>query len=276
MSSDGAEWTHGDIVQYTQIYGTICILSAVVVYGYVLHLVPPERRDGKRVSFKERLSFFLMTAPPGFALEIAMALMSIGSCVVFVWESYLDESPLWMFWTELFFSTYFAFQYFLGMYVSGNKIAYMMQLQPVVDAATVTPVFFLFFTSTYSLSGGNVGFLRFSRIMKFARVLRLLRLLRLRNRLPLPPSPVSTSRSRAASSPASWATSARAAAACWQPSSARSIRRRARWSATGRCTTCRRLRGSSTRRCATTSPLARRTTRAASRRWWRRAASATT
>ena len=53
-----------------------------------------------------------------------------------------------------------------------------MQLQPLVDVLTVTPVFILFFSATYSLSEGSVGFLRFSRIMKFARVLRLLRLLR--------------------------------------------------------------------------------------------------
>lgn len=55
---------------------------------------------------------------------------------------------------------------------------YAVQLQPLVDVLTVTPVFILFFSATYSLSEGSVGFLRFSRIMKFARVLRLLRLLR--------------------------------------------------------------------------------------------------
>lgn len=172
------EWSHEEQISYTDTYGAGCIVFAALTYAYVLRQVPKQRRDGKVVPFQPRLAFFLTSSPTGFALEVLMAVFSIGSCVVFVWESYLPQSPLWMFWIELLFSTFFAFQYFLGYYVAGNKLAYVTQLQPLVDAVTVTPVFILFFSGTYSLSGGNVGFLRFSRVMKFARVLRLLRLLR--------------------------------------------------------------------------------------------------
>ena len=127
--------------------------------------------------FKTRCKFYLMTSTRGQILEVIMAIEAVLSCSVFVTETYTGDTELWMFLSELIFSTGFTFHYALSLYVADNKVSHMCSLQAVVDKLTVPPVFIVFALGDYRFSGG-VGFLRFSRIMKFTRVLRLLRLLR--------------------------------------------------------------------------------------------------
>ena len=78
----------------------------------------------------------------------------------------------------MLFSVFFTFQYLLGLFVAPSRWRFVLSLHPLVDAVTVIPVLILYFSGTFTLTGGSVSFLRFSRVMKFARVLRLLRILR--------------------------------------------------------------------------------------------------
>lgn len=57
-----------------------------------------------------------------------MAIFSVASCTVFILETYLEDvyNPtlsLFLFWSELLFSTFFAFQYVLGLYLTSKKFA---------------------------------------------------------------------------------------------------------------------------------------------------------
>ena len=56
--------------------------------------------------------YVLSTHWTGQAIELVMALMSVLSCVTFVWETYLEKAaPLWMFWAEVLFSMSFSVNY---------------------------------------------------------------------------------------------------------------------------------------------------------------------
>ena len=102
--------------------------------------------------------------------------MSIASCVSFIVDTYTKEMEVWMLYAEIVFSTFFAFQYLVGLYAAERKLNYMLSLQPIVDVVTVIPFFLLLYYGGAETQG--IGFLRVSRIMKFARVLRLLRIVR--------------------------------------------------------------------------------------------------
>lgn len=158
----------------------VTFVAATVVcalyYGFVFKQVPQKRS----LNYKGRLALYLATSKAGTINDFVMAVFSIGSCVLFVWETYLPEelgTPLWMFCTELVFSTAFTFQYFVSLYTTHNVVGYLFSLQAMVDVVTIIPVYITLAAGQFSLQAG-VGFLRFSRVMKFTRVLRLLRLFR--------------------------------------------------------------------------------------------------
>lgn len=157
----------------------VFLASAVVLGSYYLLIVfsVPAKRN---LNYKGRLSLYIAQSMFGTANDIIMAIFSVLSCVLFVWETYLpddDGTPVWMFSTEVVFSTGFALQYFLLLYTAPNVPVFLVSMQAMVDCVTTIPVFVTLFSNQYSLSSG-VGFLRFSRVMKFTRVLRLLRLIR--------------------------------------------------------------------------------------------------
>mmetsp|Transcript_26577 Transcript_26577/g.92376 ORF Transcript_26577/g.92376 Transcript_26577/m.92376 type:complete len:1263 (-) Transcript_26577:93-3881(-) len=155
---------------------TASVVACILYYGIIFRRVPPKRS----LNYKGRLALYLATSKAGTINDLVMAVFSIGSCVLFVWETYLppeEGTPLWMFCTELVFSTSFTFQYFVSLYTTHNVIQYLISLQAMVDVVTIIPVYVTLAAASYSLSAG-VGFLRFSRVMKFTRVLRLLRLFR--------------------------------------------------------------------------------------------------
>jgi hypothetical protein len=106
-----------------------------------------------------------------------------------------DLLQICIFAGEILFSTFFTYQYVLGLYIAVSKVRYVLGLQPVIDTVTIPPVFLVLFMGYTSLSAldsdsepvavpgevdksDNMSFWRFARIMKFARVLRLLRLFR--------------------------------------------------------------------------------------------------
>jgi len=65
----------------------------------------------------------LLASPLGTLVcgqDIIMAVFSILSCILFVWETYSPDAgtPIWMFSTEVVFSTGFAMQYLLGFYTA--------------------------------------------------------------------------------------------------------------------------------------------------------------
>lgn len=117
-------------------------------YVWIMMRVPPKRS----LSFKGRLALYLATSKVGtfnvssragkgdccvtglfvtrscvfcvcmcLPQDVLMAIISVGSCILFVWETYMNgATPIWMFCTELFFSTGFAYQYFLSLYTTHN------------------------------------------------------------------------------------------------------------------------------------------------------------
>lgn len=191
----------------------VATVAAAALYGYVLARVP-KAMPGMSETYRQRCHTYVSTSVMGSVLEAVMAMFSIGSCVTFVWETYIDgpvracqcvviavlclwwkrcwplvcacvtdstrhsQTPTWMFCAEMMFSVFFTFQYVLGLYVAPSRCRFVFSLHPIVDKVTVVPVLILYFSGTFTLTGGNVSFLRFSRVMKFARVLRLLRILR--------------------------------------------------------------------------------------------------
>ena len=70
-----------------------------------------------------------------------MAIFSVLSCVLFVAETYMPPelgTPLWMFSTEICFSTGFAMQYLLGLYTTPS--VYVGRQQPHAAVCAVCPL----------------------------------------------------------------------------------------------------------------------------------------
>jgi len=82
-----------DLSERGPVVHTVTLLSVVAacaLYANVLVKVPPAM-PGSESTFRARCHMFLSTSLTGSALEAIMAVFSIGSCVTFVWETYLDE-----------------------------------------------------------------------------------------------------------------------------------------------------------------------------------------
>merc|ERR1719238_465890 len=99
---------------------------------------------GMSETYRQRCHTYVSTSVMGSVLEAVMAMFSIGSCVTFVWETYIDgPTPTWMFCAEMMFSVFFTFQYVLGLYVAPSRCRFVFSLHPIVDKVTVVPVLIL-------------------------------------------------------------------------------------------------------------------------------------
>jgi len=150
----------------------ICFSLMSLFYARLISTVP--RKED--LTFVERLQTHFANSAIGQFCEVIVALTSLGSCILFVWDTYMTQTPIWMFCVELGFSWLFMYQFFLELYLAKNKFQYLKSLQAMVDMVTVTPVMMAAAAGAYG--GSSAGFLRFTRVMKVTRVFRLVRLVR--------------------------------------------------------------------------------------------------
>lgn len=67
----------------------VATVAAAALYGYVLARVP-KAMPGMSETYRQRCHTYVSTSVMGSVLEAVMAMFSIGSCVTFVWETYID------------------------------------------------------------------------------------------------------------------------------------------------------------------------------------------
>eukprot|EP00935_MAST-01C_sp_MAST-1C-sp1_P001034 g1034.t1 len=155
--------------------GTVSLVCFVLMSAFYFRLCTsvPRKDD---LTYRDRLQTHFVNSAIGQFCEVIVALTSLGSCILFVWDTYKEVTPIWMFCTELGFSWLFMYQFFLEYYMAKNKLKYLRSMQAMVDMVTVTPVMVQAAAGGYG--GAAVGFLRFTRVMKVTRVFRLVRLVR--------------------------------------------------------------------------------------------------
>jgi voltage-gated potassium channel len=118
----------------------------------------------------------------GNIAEIWVAIFSLGSCVLFIVDTYMVATPIELFIMELIFSWLFFFQFFVDLCCAKQRLEFLYSRDALVDIITVTPILIMAFTSTYNPihtgENSSTGFLRFTRVVKVTRVFRLIRLLK--------------------------------------------------------------------------------------------------
>mmetsp|Transcript_12783 Transcript_12783/g.44411 ORF Transcript_12783/g.44411 Transcript_12783/m.44411 type:complete len:1137 (-) Transcript_12783:29-3439(-) len=161
----------------TTVYFATAMVISASLYLFVLATTPTSRPGQV---FKEAFAMHLRRMWLGQVLEILQAVASLGSCILFVLESYWeDEPPIIFFRLELVFCSLFICHYFTYLYLADIRYQYVFfDFFAIIDAVTVVPVIVIYASGGSSFSGNSLGFLRFARIVKFARVLRLLRIFR--------------------------------------------------------------------------------------------------
>jgi voltage-gated potassium channel Kch len=193
----------------TRLAGTVTAASFGLLYLWILSKVPSfDPRTPQ--TFRKRLAGYFPSSWSGFFCEFAVAMCSIASCCLFVYDTYEKYTPEPLFATELCFSWLFAYQFFVDVLIEPRRLLFWRSLkdenalQTFVDIITVTPVFVAAYGGYQefgqgdgggtagtlyegtTLSGassslqetGDTNFLRFARIMKVARVFRLVRLMK--------------------------------------------------------------------------------------------------
>mmetsp|Transcript_8258 Transcript_8258/g.28977 ORF Transcript_8258/g.28977 Transcript_8258/m.28977 type:complete len:1035 (-) Transcript_8258:398-3502(-) len=151
----------------------VSTLFATIQYGHLLNGIS-RKRD---IPLVERVRFHLVGSRAGQFAEAVAALMSLVSCGTYIYETYLDHTPIGLFAAEIVFAVFFTYQYVILLYTARRRLIYIIGMQSIVDIVTIVPVYYV------ALLGGDyqfddIAFLRFGRVLKFARVLRLLRIFR--------------------------------------------------------------------------------------------------
>ncbi|KAK3249995.1 hypothetical protein CYMTET_40608 [Cymbomonas tetramitiformis] len=162
-------------MDFTKANLVISNVASFIAYIYLFFIT--QYREG--VSAKDALSAVLRRSAYGQLLELAQALGSVVSCVIFVAETYWvgeeGGTPESLFQIEVSLSIFFFYHYILYLVLSESYWRYLcFDFQGLVDLITIIPVFLMIAAGRDAFIG--LGFLRFARIIKFARVLRLLRI----------------------------------------------------------------------------------------------------
>ena len=155
-----------------------CFVLFGSFYAFIVNTVP--RKQG--LDFRTRLDLHLSFSMQGNIAEIWVAIFSLGSCVLFIVDTYMVATPIELFIMELIFSWLFFFQFFVDLCCAKQRLEFLYSRDALVDIITVTPILIMAFTSTYNPihtgENSSTGFLRFTRVVKVTRVFRLIRLLK--------------------------------------------------------------------------------------------------
>mmetsp|Transcript_30427 Transcript_30427/g.40183 ORF Transcript_30427/g.40183 Transcript_30427/m.40183 type:complete len:1177 (+) Transcript_30427:302-3832(+) len=170
------------------------LLSTVVyITPYIVFLWTMPNNKNDKLSLKERV---IMHSDQSISkiflgMEIVNAAYSFMSCVLFVWDTYLVWTPIWMFCLELSFSIFFMFNFLFLFYIARKRFAFLREPLAIVDEVTVIPVLIQWWLRSY-VPTSNDGVTdtqvieAFVRVVKMLRVFRLMRIFRSINSLVSP------------------------------------------------------------------------------------------
>lgn len=132
-------------------------------------------------SLAQSLRRYLATSYLGVFLDILSSITSLFSCVLYVIQSYDEESLTEVLATiELSFTIYFLYEYLLRWYISLNRCGYLIETNSIIDLLTIAPTFIEFAVSgILEESDIDFGTLSYFRIVRIARISRLMRIRKL-------------------------------------------------------------------------------------------------
>ncbi|KAG5180104.1 hypothetical protein JKP88DRAFT_324679 [Tribonema minus] len=151
--------------------------SFFVLYAVLARSVP--RRAG--VGFVSRLRVHYATTYWSAWSDWLQAVFSIGSVVVYVWETYRGNDAFFE-CIEAALAVFFIFNWLLEMTLSEERVRHFFSFQALVDLITSVPVLVAVLLGRAVTSA---NFMRMYRVVKVTRVTRPLRL----NRVPSAASP---------------------------------------------------------------------------------------
>ncbi len=150
----------------------------MLVYYTLLLLSVPRANSLFSAPYIKRLYVHLQVSKIGKLNEIWVALISVLSCVLFVWETYIPgyydsqyTTPREMFCAELSMSMIFFGAYVVSLALESDRLSFIFSMTAVIDKITVIPVLLSYFMGEDS--GATTGFLRIIRVMRLLRLFRL-------------------------------------------------------------------------------------------------------
>eukprot|EP00639_Heterosigma_akashiwo_P010121 CAMPEP_0206368240 /NCGR_PEP_ID=MMETSP0294-20121207/4557_1 /ASSEMBLY_ACC=CAM_ASM_000327 /TAXON_ID=39354 /ORGANISM="Heterosigma akashiwo, Strain CCMP2393" /LENGTH=560 /DNA_ID=CAMNT_0053814713 /DNA_START=127 /DNA_END=1806 /DNA_ORIENTATION=+ len=182
MESESEAFGHFDLAVI--VTGVLSLITYAIPYILFVATLPKSKND--KLTFKERviLNSDQEVSKIFFKLEVINSIFSLASCVLFVWDTYLEFTPAWMFCLELSFSIFFMYNFFFLWYVAVKKLAFMAQPLSLVDEMTVAPVLIQCAIRGYLPSSTNAQLVgQLFKILKMLRIFRLMKIFRSMNNL---------------------------------------------------------------------------------------------
>ena len=124
-------------------------------------------------TLRETIQFYLIDCKtiPGKLIDIAIILLNILVCFLFVIDTYAISNPfrelLWK--IEAIIIVFFIIEYIARLYGSRNRLKHIVNIYSLIDLAAILPIFTIFFVSPATI---RLGFIRIIRILRIFRFLR--------------------------------------------------------------------------------------------------------
>eukprot|EP01028_Stygiella_incarcerata_P010585 TRINITY_DN552_c0_g1_i2.p1 TRINITY_DN552_c0_g1~~TRINITY_DN552_c0_g1_i2.p1 ORF type:complete len:952 (+),score=213.91 TRINITY_DN552_c0_g1_i2:1715-4570(+) len=122
---------------------------------------------------RERVAKIFLQSLVGKIFDITQVALSIIACGLYIYSTYLDEQPLWIFISELALATLFLVDFLLAIYIAERRIKNLFTFQSAIDIVTIVPVYM---QAAGIKFGTSVIFLRVFRIFRIMRIMRAFRL----------------------------------------------------------------------------------------------------
>ncbi len=129
-------------------------------------------------TFREILQFYLIDCktPLGKVIDIAIILVNLFICAIFVAETYpLSDTTKSLLWTlELIVVCFFIVEYIARLYASRNRIKHVFNIYSIIDLIAILPTLLVLFIPSTATSIGIVKIIRIFRVFRIFRFLRFI------------------------------------------------------------------------------------------------------
>lgn len=116
----------------------------LALFGWLIATVPSRHH----VPWSERMLAHFSLHAAGNVIAVTYGVFSLASCVLFVFETYLDHEldefyaePLWLVLTDVSLQPIFVWNYVLFFVLYRRKLSYIFSMSAIVDVETIIPVY---------------------------------------------------------------------------------------------------------------------------------------
>eukprot|EP01028_Stygiella_incarcerata_P012293 TRINITY_DN7481_c0_g1_i1.p1 TRINITY_DN7481_c0_g1~~TRINITY_DN7481_c0_g1_i1.p1 ORF type:complete len:1050 (-),score=218.87 TRINITY_DN7481_c0_g1_i1:1823-4972(-) len=128
------------------------------------------------MSMREKMDNIMTQTPPGALWDIFQIILSIVSCCLYVYSTYLESDPYWLWVFEIVLASLFLLDYIMQVYVAEHRIRFILSWRSAVDVLTILPVFI-----GMLMEDDDAQSLFFLRVLRLFRLLRIMRIYRIFN-----------------------------------------------------------------------------------------------